>query len=281
MIFVKTINEAREALKGFKAQEKRVGIVPTMGYLHEGHISLVRRSVTDNDITVLTVFVNPVQFGENEDFSCYPRDIDRDMRLAEKAGVDVFFAPEASEMYPDGYSTYVNVEGITEGLCGISRPGHFRGVATVVCKLFNIIGPERAYFGQKDAQQAAVIKRMVKDLNMNVEITVCPIIREKDGLAMSSRNVRLSADERKSASLISRGLFEASKLVKSGEKSSQKVVEHVLSILNADPLNSVEYVQAVDSETLKPVNIISGRVLLAAAVKIGNTRLIDNIILEG
>jgi len=281
MKFVKTINEARIVLKGLKELKKSVGIVPTMGYLHEGHISLVKRSVDENDITVLTVFVNPKQFGKNEDFDCYPRDVERDMRMAEEAGVDVFFAPEADEMYPEGYSTYVNVEGVTEGLCGVSRPGHFRGVATVVCKLFNIVEPDRAYFGQKDAQQAVVVKRMVKDLNMNVEIRVCPIIREKDGLAMSSRNVRLNAEERKSASLIYKSLSEASKLVNSGEKSSHRIVEKVSGILNSDPLIKVDYVEAVDAETLKPVNVISGRVLLAVAVKIGNTRLIDNMILEG
>jgi len=197
MRVIETISDLKAIIRTQKNLGRVIGLVPTMGYLHEGHLSLVNMSRQNNDYTVMSIFVNPTQFGPNEDFDRYPRDLERDLKLAEAAGVDVVFAPSVKEMYPDGYKTYVNVEGITEVLCGKSRPGHFRGVTTIVTKLFNIVEPHRAYFGQKDAQQVAVIKKMVKDLNMNVEIITCPIVREEDGLAMSSRNVYLSPEERK------------------------------------------------------------------------------------
>ncbi|GAE89106.1 pantoate-beta-alanine ligase [Acetivibrio straminisolvens JCM 21531] len=214
MRVIETISDLKAIVRTQKSMGRTIGFVPTMGYLHEGHLSLVNMSLQNNDYTIMSIFVNPTQFGPNEDFDRYPRDMERDLKLAESAGVDVVFAPSVKEMYPDGYNTYVNVEGITEVLCGKSRPGHFRGVTTIVAKLFNIVEPHRAYFGQKDAQQVAVIKKMVRDLNMNIEIITCPIVREEDGLAMSSRNVYLSPEERKSALILSKSLMESEELIK-------------------------------------------------------------------
>ena len=280
MIIIETIADMKAVIKSQKQSGKSIGLVPTMGYLHQGHISLVKHSTQENDFTVVSIFVNPTQFGPNEDYDKYPRDLEKDMKLAEQAGVDIIFAPSVKEMYPDGYKTYVAVEGITEVMCGKSRPGHFRGVTTVVTKLFNIITPTKAYFGQKDAQQVAVIKQMVKDLNMNLEIITCPIIREADGLAMSSRNVYLNSEERKAALVLSQSLLNADKLVEGGERSKEKLYKSIYEQISSESLANIEYIEIVDADTLEKVNNIEKRVLVALAVKLGNTRLIDNIILE-
>ena len=276
----KTIKEVRKAVAGARAGGAKVGIVPTMGALHEGHMSLVRRSVADNGATIVSIFVNPTQFGPAEDLGKYPRPFEADCRACEAAGVTIVFAPEAAEMYGKDFSTYVEETKLSKGLCGASRPGHFRGVTTVVAKLFNIVGPDRAYFGQKDAQQAAVIKRMARDLDMGVEIVVMPIVREADGLAMSSRNAYLSAREREEAILLSRGLAEAERLFEGGERRAAALVEAVRKTIAQAPDAKVDYIEAVDAETLERVEMIRGRTLLAVAVFVGKTRLIDNAVLE-
>ena len=280
MRVIETISDLKAIIRTQKNLGRVIGLVPTMGYLHEGHLSLVNMSRQNNDYTVMSIFVNPTQFGPNEDFDRYPRDLERDLKLAEAAGVDVVFAPSVKEMYPDGYKTYVNVEGITEVLCGKSRPGHFRGVTTIVTKLFNIVEPHRAYFGQKDAQQVAVIKQMVKDLNMNVEIITCPIVREEDGLAMSSRNVYLSPEERKSAVILSKSLMEAEELIKKGETDAKKIRKYIIDRIQTEKNAVIDYVEVVNADTLENVDEIKGRVLVALAVKFGSTRLIDNVIVE-
>ncbi|NLD47294.1 MAG: pantoate--beta-alanine ligase [Clostridiaceae bacterium] len=280
MKIIKTIQEIREEIKKHRGQGKTVGFVPTMGYLHEGHLSLVNASKKQNDITVMSIFVNPVQFGPNEDFEKYPRDTQSDLKKAETAGVDFVFLPSVSEMYPEGYKTYVSVEGITEVLCGKSRPGHFKGVTTIVTKLFNIVKPTRAYFGQKDAQQVAVIMKMVRDLDMDIEIVSCPIIRESDGLAMSSRNVYLKPEERKAAVILSRALFEAVDLIKNGCRNRDEVIEYLRKRINKEELAQIDYAEAVNAITLEDSALLEGRVLVALAVRFGNTRLIDNVIVE-
>lgn len=280
MKIIQKIDELKAFIQCQKKIGKSIGFVPTMGYLHDGHMSLVKASKQENDITVMSIFVNPVQFGPKEDYSRYPRDLERDAKMAEAEGVDVIFYPTVEEMYPDGYKTYVQVEGITEVLCGKSRPGHFRGVATVVCKLFNIVEPDRAYFGQKDAQQVAVIQRMVKDLNMNLEVISCPIIRESDGLAMSSRNVYLTAEERRAALILNKSIQEAVQKVKAGERDAGKVLTMVKNRIETEPLAVIDYVELYEAETLQPIEIIQGKVLLAVAVKFGTTRLIDNAVVE-
>lgn len=280
MRLIDSISDIKAVIKAQKSMGKTIGLVPTMGYLHEGHMSLVNMSVQHNDFTVLSVFVNPVQFGPNEDFERYPRDIDRDIKMAETAGVDVVFSPSVSEMYPDGYKTYVEVEGITNILCGRTRPGHFKGVTTVVNKLFNIVQPDRAYFGQKDAQQVVVIKKMVKDLNMNLEIVTCPIVREKDGLAMSSRNVYLSGEERKSALILSKSLFEAEELIKKGKTGKENILKYITDRIKSEKSAQIDYIEIINAETLDSIEFLKGRVLIALAVKFGNTRLIDNVIVE-
>jgi len=280
MRLIETVGDMRAAVKTQKMQGRSVGLVPTMGSLHKGHLSLVKASKLDNDHTVVSIFVNPKQFGANEDFKRYPRDLEKDSSLAEEAGADVVFAPGVGEMYPEGFNTYVNVEGITGILCGKSRPVLFRGVTTVVSKLFNIIGPDKAYFGQKDAQQVVVVRKMVKDLNMNVEIITCPTVREPDGLAMSSRNVYLSPEERKAATILSRALFEAEEAVKKGERSKEKILSLLFQRVLSEKLAVIDYIEAVDAETLQDVKLLKGKVLLVLAVKFGATRLIDNIILD-
>jgi len=280
MRLIDSISDIKAVIKAQKSMGKTIGLVPTMGYLHEGHMSLVNMSVQHNDFTVLSVFVNPVQFGPNEDFERYPRDIDRDIKMAETAGVDVVFSPSVSKMYPDGYKTYVEVEGITNILCGRTRPGHFKGVTTVVNKLFNIVQPDRAYFGQKDAQQVVVIKKMVKDLNMNLEIVTCPIVREKDGLAMSSRNVYLSGEERKSALILSKSLFEAEELIKKGKTGKENILKYITDRIKSEKSAQIDYIEIINAETLDSIEFLKGRVLIALAVKFGNTRLIDNVIVE-
>lgn len=251
-----------------------------MGYLHEGHKSLIDKAVEQNDKVVVSVFVNPMQFGPTEDLESYPRDMDRDAALCEKAGASLIFHPEPEEMYDDNFSSFVDMNTLTGGLCGKTRPIHFRGVCTVVAKLFNIVTPDRAYFGQKDAQQLAVIRHMVNDLSFGIEIVGCPIIREEDGLAKSSRNTYLSEDERKAALVLSRSLKEGRKLVDAGEKDAAKVKKTITDIIEKEALAKIDYVEVVDWNTLEPVEKIDGPVLTAIAVYIGKTRLIDNFIVE-
>ncbi|MZQ76099.1 MAG: pantoate--beta-alanine ligase [Peptoclostridium sp.] len=281
MQLVRKIEEIKAITRGASREDKSVGFVPTMGYLHEGHISLMKKARKENDFLAVSIFVNPTQFGPTEDLDSYPRDLERDLKLCEEAGVDVVFAPESSEMYPQDYSTYVTVEGgVTAGLCGKSRPIHFRGVATVVTKLFNIVRPERAYFGQKDAQQVAVIKKMVRDMNQDVQVIACPIVREADGLALSSRNTYLSPSERQDALTLSSSLFGAVGLISAGEKSADAVRRYIESRFSGIESASIDYIEIVDPDTMEPLSFISDRALIAIAVKIGKTRLIDNIVAE-
>ncbi len=256
-----------------------VGFVPTMGALHEGHLALVRRARSENESVIVSIFVNPTQFGPQEDFATYPRDFQRDLNLLRAEGVDVVFAPEAEEMYPPGFSTWVEVEGLTERLEGAFRPGHFRGVATVVAKLFNITSPTRAYFGQKDAQQALVLKRMVADLNFGLELIVVPTVREPDGLAMSSRNVYLTPEERRSATILWRALSEAKKLWEEGERDAERLRRQMRELIQSEPRAQLEYVSVADAESLEELSEIDRPALVSLAVRLGRARLIDNITL--
>lgn len=255
------------------------GLVPTMGALHAGHISLVQRARAENDHVGVSIFVNPAQFGPNEDLSKYPRPIEHDLKLLEEAGVDIVWMPPPEEVYPSGFQTWITVENVTQPLEGASRPGHFKGVATVVAKLFNAFTPTRAYFGQKDAQQVAVIKRMVLDLNIPVEVVVCPIVREPDGLAMSSRNVYLDPEQRKAATILNRALTAAKSAFDSGERDAHKLRQTMLDILATEPLAQPDYVSVADPLTLNELEQIQNDVLLSMAVRIGTTRLIDNFLL--
>ncbi len=273
-----TVAEVREQVKQWRKEGLTVGLVPTMGFLHEGHKSLIDRAVKENDRVVVSVFVNPTQFGPNEDFESYPRDMDKDSALCEAAGASLIFHPEPSEMYLDGYSTFVDMSTLTGGLCGKTRPIHFRGVCTVVSKLFNIVTPDRAYFGQKDAQQLAVIRHMVRDLNFGIEIVGCPIIREEDGLAKSSRNTYLNAEERAAATILSKALKEGKAALESGERDAAKVKQIVTDKINSEKLSKIDYVEIVDWNNLEPVEKVTDDVLCAVAVYIGKTRLIDNFI---
>jgi len=259
---------------------RRIGLVPTMGYLHQGHLSLIRESRRRTDVTVVSIFVNPTQFGPNEDFKKYPRDLKKDSAYLRKAGVDCLFHPDAAEVYPPGYRTYVQVEGLEDRLCGRSRPGHFRGVATVVLKLFDVVGPDLAFFGAKDAQQVLIIRRVAEDLNLDTEVVTCPLVREADGLALSSRNSYLSAEERKAALVLSRSLRWAERAVAAGERDAAKVVASIRAMIEAEPLARVDYVEAVDPGTLEPVAELHSDVLIALAAYFGKTRLIDNISLN-
>ncbi len=280
MNVVKTIDEVRAQVKAWRAEGLTVGLVPTMGYLHEGHQSLIARSVAENDRTVVSDFVNPIQFGPTEDLATYPRDIERDAALCEATGADLIFHPEAEEMYAPDFCSYVDVDHLTKGLCGKTRPTHFRGVCTVVSKLFHIVQPDRAYFGQKDAQQLAVIRRMVRDLNMPLDIVGCPIVREADGLAKSSRNTYLSAEERQAALCLSRGLNKGKAAIEAGETDAAAVKAIITAEIEAEPLSRIDYVEIVDWNNLEPVDSTAGSILAAVAVYIGKTRLIDNFIIE-
>lgn len=280
MNIVKTISEVRNEVKNWKKQGLSVGLVPTMGYLHEGHKSLIERACKENDKVVVSVFVNPTQFGPGEDLATYPRDIQRDAALCEDAGAALIFNPEPEEMYFDDFHTYVTMESLSEELCGKTRPIHFRGVCTVVSKLFHIVAPDRAYFGQKDAQQLAIIKRMVRDLNFDIEIVGCPIVREADGLAKSSRNTYLNPEERKAALVLSRAVGLGQELIQKGERNADVIVEKMKQLIEEEPLAKIDYVQAVDAISIQPVAEIKGTVLVAMAVYIGKTRLIDNFIYE-
>lgn len=279
MKIVGTVKEVREQVKEWKKQGLSVGFVPTMGYLHEGHKSLMDAARKGNDKVVVSIFVNPMQFGPTEDLATYPRDLDHDAALCESAGVDLIFHPEAEEMYEKDFCSFVDMTGLTEGLCGKTRPIHFRGVCTVVNKLFNIVTPDHAYFGQKDGQQLAVIKRMVCDLNMDIEIVGCPIVREEDGLAKSSRNTYLSSEERKAALILSKTVALGKELAKT-EKDANKVVEAMKKNIETEPLAKIDYVEAVDALSMAPVEKLEGTCMLAMAVYIGKTRLIDNTLIN-
>lgn len=278
MKIVDNIEQTREIISFWKKQGFSVGLVPTMGYLHEGHESLIERAVEENDKVVVSIFVNPMQFGPTEDLAAYPRDLEKDAQLCKEAGVNLVFHPEDAQMYQSDFSTFVDMTGLTDGLCGRTRPGHFRGVCTVVSKLFNIMNPDRAYFGQKDAQQLAVIQHMVQDLSMNIEVIACPIIREKDGLAKSSRNTYLNTEERKAAVVLSQALQSVKEQLEKGESSSKAISEHIIDLVSRQPLARIDYVEVVDWKNLQPIEIIQGKVLVAIAVYIGKTRLIDNLI---
>lgn len=280
MQIVKTIDEVRKTVKAWKKEGLTVGLVPTMGYLHEGHQSLIKKSVEQNDRTVVSVFVNPIQFGPNEDLESYPRDLEADAKLCESTGADIIFNPEPEEMYADGFVSFINMTGLPNALCGLTRPIHFKGVCTVVGKLFNIVTPDRAYFGQKDAQQLAIIKRMVADLNMNVKVYGCPIVREEDGLAKSSRNSYLSAEERKAALCLSRSIFAAQDLIEGGERNADIVRAAVREIIEAEPLAQIDYIEVVDLGNMQPVDSLDESGLVAIAVYIGKTRLIDNYLFD-
>lgn len=279
-MLVKEIKELRSLIKAWKREGLSVGYVPTMGALHEGHESLIKRAVEENDKVVVSIFVNPTQFGPNEDYDSYPRNINKDLELCINAGAAIVFNPEPSEMYYGDKSTSVSVSGLTSVLCGAKRPGHFDGVCLVVSKFLNIVTPDKAYFGEKDAQQVAVIKRMVRDLNIDVEIVACPIIREEDGLAKSSRNTYLSKDERKAALVLSRSLEIAKDALRKGERNANNIKNSIKEVLNSEPLAKIDYVEIVDSDSLKSVEIIDRNVLIPIAVYIGKTRLIDNFTFE-
>ena len=273
---VETIQEVRAQIKEWKQQGLSIGFVPTMGYLHEGHQSLIAKAVSENDRVVVSIFVNPMQFGPQEDLATYPRDFAHDTKLCEETGAHLIFHPTPEEMYLPDFCSFVDMNGLTKGLCGKTRPIHFRGVCTVVTKLFNIVTPDRAYFGEKDAQQLAVIKQMVSDLNMPLEIIGCPIIREADGLAKSSRNTYLSKEERSAALVLNRSLVAAKANLEVGERNTAKLKELIRSILEEEPLARVDYVEVVDAMNLESVETIDKSVLVAIAVYIGKTRLIDN-----
>ncbi len=270
----------KSALRDVSSLGKSVGFVPTMGYLHEGHLSLVKASLKDTDCTVVSIFVNPTQFGPREDFKEYPRDLARDSRLLEELGVDFLFCPDYTEMYPPDYKTYVEVEDLQNKWEGLSRPGHFRGVCTVVLKLFHIVRPDIAFFGQKDAQQAIVLKRMVSDFNLDVRIEVKPTVREKDGLALSSRNVYLNPEQRQAALCLSRSLNEAASKIRSGERRTAPLMERMREIIDGEDLAKLDYIAIVDTASLEPLKEIKKEALIALAVFFGSIRLIDNIIIS-
>jgi pantoate--beta-alanine ligase len=275
-----TIPEARPACRDARASHKRLGLVPTMGALHEGHLSLVRAAKAQCDAVAVSIFVNPTQFGPTEDLSKYPRQFDRDRQLLEKEGIDILFAPSVDEIYPDGPVTWVLVEGLSEKLDGRTRPGHFRGVTTIVAKLFHIIEPDAAFFGQKDAAQLAVIRRMVQDLNLPVEIVACPIVRESDGLAMSSRNAYLNLEERGRALVLQRSLQRAQQEFQAGERIAGKLISAAKEVFAREPQVVLDYFEIVDPDTLDPVERISQKTLVAVAAYVGSTRLIDNTVLD-
>ena len=280
MKIVDNVKEIRNIVKEWKADGLTVGLVPTMGYLHEGHKSLIDKAVAENDRVVVSDFVNPMQFGPKEDLATYPRDLEMDSALCEAAGAHIIFHPEPDEMYHDDFSSFVDMNTLTSGLCGKTRPIHFRGVCTVLAKLFNIVQPDKAYFGQKDAQQLAVVTHMVNDLNFNLEIIGCPIIREKDGLAKSSRNTYLSVDERQAALVLSKSLKNGRALIESGETNAKKVVKSIYDEISAEPLAKIDYVEIVSWPTLEEVDTIDSDILCAIAVYIGKVRLIDNFIIK-
>lgn len=279
MLICKTIEQARTACRAARRAGRRLGLVPTMGALHEGHLSLVRAAKQQCDSVAVSIFVNPTQFGPNEDFARYPRDFERDRALLEQQAIDLIFVPSVEEMYPQGAVTYVTVEGLSEKLCGKSRPGHFRGVTTIVAKLFQIVGPDVAFFGQKDAAQLAIIRRMVRDLNMPVQIAGCPIVREPDGLAMSSRNAYLDSEQRQQALVLYRSLQVTKSMLEQGERRTNRLLEGAREVFAQLPSVRLDYFEVVDPDSLEPVQEIGGPSLVAVAAFVGTTRLIDNIVL--
>lgn len=278
MEIMNSIEKVRQVIKQWKKEGHSIGFVPTMGYLHEGHQSLIQCAAGENSRVVVSIFVNPIQFGPTEDFSSYPRDLEHDADICEAAGAHLIFHPEPSEMYLPDFCTYIDMDSLTQGLCGRSRPGHFRGVCTVVGKLFNIVSADRAYFGQKDAQQLAVIKRMVRDLNIDIEIIGCPIIRESDGLAKSSRNTYLSSGERNAAAVLNKSLEKGRELLGQGERNARSIVSVITDNINTEPLAKIDYVEVVDAQSLEKLDVVENPVLVALAVYIGRTRLIDNFV---
>ena len=280
MEVAKTIEAVRGLVKAARSEGSKIGLVPTMGALHVGHISLIEAAVKDCDFVAVSIFVNPTQFGPGEDFEKYPRPMEADLEICRKAGVDVVFAPAPKEMYPAENLAWVTVEKLTEPLCGSSRPGHFRGVTTVCAKLFNIVAPDVAYFGQKDGQQAIVIKRMVADLNMPLEIVVCPTVREANGLAVSSRNQYLTAQQKQDAANIYKSLQTCLKMIDAGTTETRQIIAEMRKILQQIPSAEIEYVSIVDAETLESIEKIAGKILAAVAVKVGPARLIDNILVD-
>lgn len=280
MEIVNRIQRMKEVIKDIKKDNKTIGFVPTMGCLHQGHLSLVREARRMSDYVIVSIFVNPKQFGPNEDYEKYPRNITKDAEILSQENVDYVFYPAVEEMYPENYRTYVIVEDLSDKLCGRSRPGHFKGVATIVLKLLNIIQPNFAFFGQKDAQQSIIIKRMIRDLNLDTEIIILPIVREPDGLAMSSRNLYLNPEERKAATILFKSLQAAKELIKDGEKKASKIIERIKKIIADEPLAKIDYIEIVDLENLNPMKSLDKPALIAIAVYIGETRLIDNIIVR-
>lgn len=280
MKVVGTIKEVRNLVKEWKKNGESVGFVPTMGYLHEGHGSLITKARENNDKVVVSIFVNPLQFGPSEDLESYPRDLEKDSKFCESLGADLIFHPEPEEMYHDDFSSYVDMSVLTEELCGLSRPVHFRGVCTVVSKLFHIVQPDNAYFGEKDAQQLAIIKHMVQDLNMDVNVVGCPIVREEDGLAKSSRNTYLSTEERKAALILSKTIELGKKLIADGEKDADVLVAKMKANVETEPMAKIDYVKAVNGLTMQQQKEIKAPMLIAMAVYIGKTRLIDNMIIS-
>ncbi len=280
MKIVRTIAEMKKLVRELKSQKKRIGLVPTMGSLHEGHLSLVRKSLQESDVTVVSIFVNPTQFGPKEDFKQYPRDLDRDTQILEEIGVEIIFCPDVEEMYPEGYKTYVEVQKLQDKLCGQSRPGHFKGVCTVVLKLFQIVSPDVSFFGQKDAQQAIILKKMVKDLDLDVNIEVMSIVRDDDGLALSSRNAYLTPEERKAALCLSKSLGEAQAMIEKGERGAKAILNKMIDVIGKEPLAKIDYIEIVDKENLNPLSRIEGEALIALAVFIGDVRLIDNTLIQ-
>lgn len=274
------IQEVREQVKEWRKEGLTVGLVPTMGYLHDGHKSLIERACKENDRVVVSIFVNPIQFGPTEDLESYPRDLEKDSALCESVGANLIFHPTPEEMYPNGFCSFVDMDVLTKELCGLSRPTHFRGVCTVVSKLFNIVKPDRAYFGEKDAQQLSVIKRMVSDLNMDIEIIGCPIVRESDGLAKSSRNTYLNSEERKAALILSKSIKAGKALFEQGETDAKKLTDAMKDIISSEPLAHIDYVKIVDLLTMQQIDKLDRPFLTAIAVYIGKTRLIDNFIVQ-
>ncbi len=275
-----TIQEMKALARIEKGKGNTIGFVPTMGYLHDGHLSLIKRSKKETDVTILSIFLNPTQFAPGEDLSKYPRNFERDSKLAMASGVDILFFPKTEDLYPENYQTYVTVKDLSGSLCGRSRPDHFRGVATIVSKLFNIVLPDHAYFGQKDAQQYFIIQRMARDLNLDVDVVMCPIVREEDGLAMSSRNVYLSPEERKQAACLYRSLCLAEGVIAAGERNTQNIKALIKECIDENSLAAIDYIEAVRTDTLEPVEVLAGPTLIALAVAFGKTRLLDNVIIE-
>ena len=280
MEVITKINEMRTRVLSVKDRKKSIGFVPTMGALHDGHISLIRSAREENDELVVSIYLNPTQFDNSDDFDKYPRQLNKDIEIIRKENADVIFTPCTEEMYPDGFCTHVTQDKLTDALCGGVRPGHFNGVTTIVTKLFNIIDPDRAYFGQKDYQQSAIIKRLVADMNMDVDIRVCPTVREEDGLALSSRNKRLSLEDRKDALCIHGSLQKAGAMFASNVRDAKDIVEEMTSVIKKTKQARIDYISIVNADTLEDLSFINGRALAAVAVWIGNTRLIDNTILE-